>query len=707
MRPDDEDEKRIIEEYIMIFWKRSIKPKKPEEPVPMSPPGTEDLGQLSVLRQKVLKTDLPEYVANQAESELRKLEKIDTISAEYNIGLNYIQLLTTLPWFTLSTDNLDIERAEAIFAQQHFGLDEIKNRILDFLAAKTLRSLAKPRMLIVDDEIVALTNISYFFEKQGMSVEVANNGREALNIISAQKSFDIILTDLKMDQMDGLELLDHLKTRAPDTSVIMITGYATVPSAVDAIHRGATHYLAKPVDLNELKTMVNNILQQGRRLDLAHGPVLCFTGPPGTGKTSIGRNIATVLGRKFVRISMGGLKDEAELRGHRRTYMGAMPGRIVSEIKRCGTMNPCIMLDEVDKIGQDFRGDPASVLLEVLDPEQNSGFIDHYLEIPFDLSKVIFITTANEPEMLPQPLLDRMEIVEFSGYSVSEKKSIAKHHLIPEQLSENGLVDVDPQFAEGVLDTVITNYTQEAGVRGLNRELGKICRKLARVALQQNGKSKLEPMTIAKQDIVGMLGPPRFRKDAAEGAATVGVVTAVVWTKYGGEIMFVETRMMPGSSQLILTGLMGEVLQESAQTALSYIRSNTEKLHIESTFFGKIDLHIHLPAGAVSKDGPSAGSAICLALISILTGRLARKTVAITGELSLTGQILPVGGIREKLLAAARAGVTTLLVPEKNKEDVEFLPEEIQRQVKIVPIDQIDEAVEYVLHPASDHLTSF
>lgn len=691
----------------MIFWKRSDKPKTPKEPVTIDSPESEELGPLNILRQKILKTDLPEYVASQAETELKKLEKIDSISADYNVGLNYIELLLALPWFSLSTDNLDIERAEAIFSKQHFGLDEIKNRILDFLAAKTLRSLAKPRMLIVDDENVALTNMSYFFEKQGLSVEVARNGREALNIISEQKSFDIILTDLKMDQMDGLELLDHLKTIAPGTSVIMITGYATVPSAVDAIHRGATHYLAKPVDLDELKKMVSNILKQGRRLDLTNGPVLCFTGPPGTGKTSIGRNIAKVLGRNFVRISMGGLKDEAELRGHRRTYMGAMPGRIVSEIKRCGTMNPCIMLDEVDKIGQDFRGDPASVLLEVLDPEQNSGFIDHYLEIPLDLSKVIFITTANEPEILPQPLLDRMELVEFSGYSVTEKKNIAKHHLIPEQLRDNGLEDADPKFEESVLDTVITNYTQEAGVRGLNRELGKICRKLARVALQQSNKMQHEPMTVAKSDIVGMLGPPRFRKEAAEGAATVGVVTAVVWTKYGGEIMFVETRMMSGSSQLILTGLMGDILQESAQTALSYIRSNTEKFQIEKTFFEKLDLHIHLPAGAVSKDGPSAGSAICLALISLLTGRLVRKTVAITGELSLTGQILPVGGIREKLLAAARAGVTTLLVPEKNKEDVEFLPEEIKRQVRTVPINQLDEAIDYVIQPAGDHLTSF
>lgn len=700
-------QRAVEEEAIMIFWKRSTKSKTPAEPATISPSGTEYLGPLSVLRQKIIRTDLPEYVASQAESELNKLEKVDSVSADYNIGINYIELLLSLPWFSLSDDNLDIERAESIFSQQHFGLDEIKNRILDFLAAKTLRSLAKPKMLIVDDEAIALENLSYFFKKQGLMVDVAGNGKEALDIISKQNPFDIILTDLKMDQMDGLELLDHLKLVSPDTSVIMITGYATIPSAVNAIHRGATHYLAKPVDLDELKAMVNEILRLNRRLDLSRGPVLCFTGPPGTGKTSIGRNIANVLGRGFVRISMGGLKDEAELRGHRRTYMGAMPGRIVNEIKRCGTMNPCILLDEIDKIGQDFRGDPASVLLEVLDPEQNSGFIDHYLEIPLDLSKVMFITTANEPDKLPQPLLDRMELIEFSGYSVSEKKTIAKHHLIPEQFSENGLLEVDLNFGDEILDTIITNYTQEAGVRGLNREIGKICRKLARVALQQRDNMQHAPIGITKQEITGMLGPPRFRREAAEGAATVGVVTALVWTKYGGEIMFVETRMMTGTSQLILTGSMGDILQESAQTALSYIRSNTDTLKIDSNFFEKLDLHIHLPAGAVSKDGPSAGSAICLALISLLTGRPAKRDVAITGELSLTGQILPVGGIREKFLAAARAGVSTLIIPEKNTEDVQYLPEEMTRQFTIIPISRIDESIDYVIHPASYHLTSF
>lgn len=369
-------------------------------------------------------------------------------------------------------------------------------------------------------------------------------------------------------------------------------------------------------------------------------------------------------------------------------------------------MNPCIMLDEVDKIGQDFRGDPASVLLEVLDPEQNSSFIDHYLEVPLDLSKVMFITTANEPEKLPQPLLDRMEILEFSGYSVNEKKNIAKNHLIPDQLGENGLLEANPSFPDNVLDVIITNYTQEAGIRGLNREIGKICRKLARIALQQRNRDIFEALRIDESDIVSFLGPPRYQKEAAVGADTVGVVTALVWTKYGGEIMFVETRMMPGKSELILTGSMGDILQESAQTALSYIRSNTDKLHIKKDFFENLDLHIHLPAGAVSKDGPSAGAGICLALISLLTGRPAIRTVAITGELSLTGQILPVGGIREKFLAAARAGVTKLLIPEKNIQEVQYLPEDTKHQFTIISINQLDEAIEHLIQPISDQTTA-
>ena len=681
-----------------MFFKR-----KPPNIDRIESPETIQPGRLDLLRQRVIKTDLPEYVSAQAETELAKLEKIDSISAEYSIGLTYIELLLALPWFSLTADNLNIDRAESVFDQCHYGLEDVKNRVLDFLAAKTLRGQATPQMLIVDDESVALSNMDHYFRRHGFDIQTALNGQEALEKVQTGAVFDIVLTDLKMEKMDGLELLDRLNTVAPDTSVIMITGYATIPSAVDALQRGATHYLSKPVDLEELKTTVDDVLKQQKRIDLAKGPVLCFTGPPGTGKTSIGKTIARVIGREFIRIPMGGLKDEAEIRGHRRTYVGAMPGRIVTEIKRCGFINPCIMLDEIDKVGQDFRGDPASVLLEVLDPEQNVTFIDHYLEIPIDLSKIMFITTANEPERLPQPLLDRMEMIEFSGYSVDEKKTIAVNHLIPEQLNENGLSTNDLLFPDRTIEKVITDYTLEAGIRGLNREIGKVCRKMARIVLERRFKGfRGEPITLSETDITRFLGPVRFRREAAEGPNAVGVVTALVWTSYGGDIMFIETQRMSGTAQLILTGSLGEVLRESAQTALSYIRSNAEALQVDSGFFEKSDLHIHLPAGAVAKDGPSAGAAICLALISLLTERKVRRTVGITGELSLTGQILPVGGIREKLLAAARAGVTKVLVPAKNIEDVENLPSDTRNMFSVVPISFLDEAIGHIICSPGD-----
>jgi len=685
-----------------MFFKR--KPPKIDR---IESPEAKQLGRLDLLRHQVRKTDLPEYVSAQAETELAKLEKIDSFSAEYSIGLTYIEILLALPWFSLTVDNLNIDRAESVFDQCHYGLEDVKNRVLDFLAAKTLRGQATPQMLIVDDESVALSNMDHYFRRHGFEVQTAINGQEALEKVQNGAKFDIVLTDLKMEKMDGLELLDRLNTVAPDTSVIMITGYATIPSAVDALQRGAMHYLSKPVDLEELKATVDDVLKQQKRIDMAKGPVLCFTGPPGTGKTSIGKTIARVIGREFIRIPMGGLKDEAEIRGHRRTYVGAMPGRIVTEIKRCGFINPCIMLDEIDKVGQDFRGDPASVLLEVLDPEQNSAFIDHYLEIPIDLSKIMFITTANEPERLPQPLLDRMEMIEFSGYSVDEKKTIAVNHLIPEQLSENGLGVDDLIFPDKALEKVITDYTLEAGIRGLNREIGKVCRKMARIVLERRFRGfRPEPITLAEADITRFLGPVRFRREAAEGPNAVGVVTALVWTSYGGDIMFIETQRMSGTSQLILTGSLGEVLRESAQTALSYIRSNADTLQVDSNFFEKSDLHIHLPAGAVSKDGPSAGAAICLALISLLTKRQVRRTVGITGELSLTGQILPVGGIREKLLAAARAGVTKVLVPAKNLEDVENLPSDTRNMFSVVPINFLDEAINHIICTPEDQQPS-
>ena len=672
----------------MFFNKKS----PPEE---VKTPAQSHVSQVVELRQKIIKTDLPQNVSSQIENELDRLEKTDPIAAEFSIGLNYIELLLSLPWFSSTTDNLDLSRAESILNKHHYGLDRVKERVLEFLAAKTLRSQEKARILIVDDEEVARKNVQYFFSNKGYLVHAAANGSQAIEKVKQGPSFDILITDLKMDKMDGLTLIDHVTKISPATHIIMVTGYATVSTAVDALRKGATHYLSKPVQLDELKQTVEEILQKKQKASLSRGPVLCFTGPPGTGKTSIGQAVAASLGRQFVRLSMAGLRDEAEIRGHRRTYAGAMPGRVINEIKRVKTMTPCFMLDEIDKIGQDFRGDPASVLLEVLDPEQNSTFIDHYLEIPFDLSGVMFIATANDMDRLPGPLLDRLEVIPFPGYSLQEKHVIAKRYLLPRQLAENGLSDKNADFTDKGLEKLIVDYTRESGVRGLNREIANICRKLALLCLKNKGES---PLPQVDEDMISyLLGPRKYRKEAAEGEDRIGVVTSLVWTQFGGDIMFIEALKMPGGKNLILTGSLGDVLQESAQTALSYIRSNADRLGVAEDFFDHSDIHIHLPAGAVSKDGPSAGVAIAIALISLLTERLVRRNVAITGEMTLTGEILAVGGVREKILAASSAGVTKVLLPAKNKEDVEVLSSDVTGHLEIILVGAVEELIKHVL----------
>jgi ATP-dependent Lon protease len=484
----------------------------------------------------------------------------------------------------------------------------------------------------------------------------------------------------------------------------MVTGYATVSNAVDAMRMGATHYLSKPVKIDELKKTVEEVLGRQRRLQVSQGPILCFSGPPGTGKTSIGQSIASSLGREFIRISMAGLHDETEIRGHRRTYVGAMPGRILNEIKRAGVTNPCFMLDEIDKIGQDFKGDPASVLLEILDPEQNKAYIDHYLDIPFDLSGVLFIATANDLGKLPGPLLDRLEVIEFSSYSFPEKMAIAKKYLLPKQLVANGLSDISPNVSDKALEKLIIDYTKESGVRGLNREISTLCRKLAVQALQENDLQQLPE--VDEEQIAVLMGPRKFRQEAAEGEDRVGVVTSLVWTQFGGEIMFIEALSMHGANNLILTGSLGEVLQESAQTALSYIRSHAESLGIAVDFYDHADIHIHLPAGAVSKDGPSAGAAIAVALISLLTRRPVQRNIAITGELTLTGQVLPVGGIRDKLLAAVRTGCKKVVLPGSNRENVAALREDVIGQLELVFVDTVEQILPYMLLEPEDDVVN-
>lgn len=577
----------------------------------------------------------------------------------------------------------------------HYGLMAVKERVLEFLAAKTLKSQEKSRILVVDDEEIARDNLQHFFKSMGHTVQVAVNGIDALQQVENSNHFDVMITDLKMDQMDGLTLIEKIAKLSPETNMIMVTGYATVANAVDAMRKGATHYLSKPVKLDELKNSVEEILYKQKKLQISQGPILCFSGPPGTGKTSIGQSVATSLGREFVRLSMAGLRDEAEIRGHRRTYVGAMPGRIISEIKRIGVTNPCFMLDEIDKIGQDFRGDPASVLLEVLDPEQNRNFIDHYLDIPFDLSGVLFIATANDIGKLPGPLLDRLEMIDFSSYSLQEKQVIARKYLLPKQLIAHGLSEINPQVTDNALGKLIVEYTRESGVRGLSREIGTICRKLALQILQNDTDEPLPD--VDEGAITSLLGPRKYRQEAAEGEDKVGVVTSLVWTRFGGEIMFIEALTMRGNTNLILTGSLGEVLRESAQTALSYIRSNAEQLGIAPDFYDHSDIHIHLPAGAVSKDGPSAGVAIGIALISLLTGRPVRRNVSVTGELTLTGQILPVGGIREKLLAGVRVGCVKIVLPKKNQEDVASLSDDVMGHLELVYVDTIDEAIPHLL----------
>jgi ATP-dependent Lon protease len=429
--------------------------------------------------------------------------------------------------------------------------------------------------------------------------------------------------------------------------------------------------------------------------DKMRSPILCFVGPPGTGKTSLGQSIAEALGRKFVRLSLGGVRDEAEIRGHRRTYIGALPGRIIQTMRHCGTLNPVFMLDEVDKLGMDFRGDPASALLEVLDPEQNYTFSDHYLEVPYDLSKVLFITTANILDPVPPALQDRMEVIEFTGYIDEEKLEIARRFLIPRQLEENGLQETPFAFTEGTLRALIREYTYEAGVRNLEREIASICRKVAR-RVAEGGSP---PSRITAPMLNRYLGPPRFIRSAAEEQDGIGIAMGLAWTEAGGDLTPVEVVLMPGKGSLMLTGQLGEIMQESAQAALSYARSRSRDFDIQPDVFEKTDIHIHMPEGAIPKDGPSAGITIATAIISAFTGRPVYHNVGMTGEITLRGRVLPVGGLKEKMLAAYRAGIKTVIIPKRNKKDLTEIPRRVQRKINIVRAERMDEVLAAALLP--------
>jgi len=654
-----------------------------EEPDPVIPE----------VRRRLAAAGLPPEVEAVAERELELLARTSSAAAEYTIGLAYLEYLAALPWHRTTEDNLDLARAERILDEHHYGLGQVKERILEHLSIKALRRRRQSRVLAVDDDETARRNLVLALAREGCEVVTAASSREALELLEARE-FDVLLTDLRLGQSDGMELLERTRSRWPDTRVVIITGYASIPSAVEAVKKGAFQYLAKPFAIEELRSIVRRALDGRAHLKGAKGSVLCFAGPPGTGKTSVGRAVAQALGRTFSRISLGGIRDEADIRGHRRTYAGAKPGRVIEEIRRAECANPVLMLDELDKIGREVKGDPASALLEVLDPEQNRAFLDHYLDVPFDLSGVLFIVTVNLTDPVPEALLDRLEVIEFPGYTEEEKAQIAARFLCPKQLREKGLGSDQVSFTPEAIGTIIREYTREAGIRGLERRIATICRKIARESL---GDSAKHVVTVTPELAAGWLGRRLQRREVMGGEDRVGVATGLVRTESGGEIIFVEAARMPGTKELIITGSLGEVMRESVQAALSYLRSNAASAGIAPDFFERHDLHIHIPRGAVPKDGPSAGIAVLAALASLLTGRPARREVAATGEITLTGRILPVSGVREKVLAARRAGLAAVVVPAANLAEIEELDEETRRGIEIHPVTSVPDALEIIL----------
>jgi len=549
--------------------------------------GDEQVAEVEEFRQKISAARMPEEADKQARRELDRLGRLPTAAAEYGVIRTYLDWLVSLPWSIITQDNLDISHARQVLDRDHYGLEDIKERILEYLAVRKLR-------------------------------------------------------------MERAELLAQEEE--------------------DEIRR------------------------------IREGVILCFVGPPGVGKTSLGRSIARALGREFVRISLGGMRDEAEIRGHRRTYIGAMPGRILQSLRRIETRNPVFMLDEVDKLVFDFHGDPASALLEVLDPEQNVEFRDHYLEVPFDLSQVMFITTANLLEPIPAPLRDRMEIIFLSGYTENEKIEIAKGYLVPRQLRENGLVTDDINFIDAGLQKIIRSYTREAGVRNLEREIGSICRKV----VTQIAESKIALIEITPESVAEFLGRPQFFSDDEinQRTSTPGVAIGLAWTPVGGDVLFIEATRMPGNKDFRVTGSIGNVMQESAHAALSYVRSKAKKLDIDENFFDDTDIHLHIPAGSQPKDGPSAGVAIATALVSLISRRPVKSDVGMTGEITLRGQVLPVGGIKEKVLAAHRANLKTVILPKRNESNLEDLSEEVLNDIQFVFADDVDDVLTAALEPA-------
>jgi ATP-dependent Lon protease len=578
--------------------------------------------ELNTFREKIAASGMNDEARKEAEREVDRLSKLPTQAAEYGVIRTYLDWMTSLPWSKTSLDNLDISHARDVLDEDHYGLNDIKERILEFLAVRKRRlELSEERAVLADRQAAKA-------KKRGKAAK----------------------------------------------------------AAADVAHQTAQASAGAPAGNNE--SALDYIRPE------REGVILCFAGPPGVGKTSLGASIARAMGRKFIRMAVGGVRDEAEIRGFRRTYIGSMPGRVVQSIRRAESRNPIFMLDEVDKLGNDYRGDPSSALLEVLDPEQNRSFRDHYLDVPFDLSQAIFICTANSLETIPGPLRDRMEILQLSGYTEQEKLAIAKGYLVPRQMKENGLRKGEVVFTDASILKLMRDYTREAGVRNLEREIGSICRKL--VTRVQEGKVKF-PYKVNDKDLTALRGKARFYSEVAERTVIPGVATGMSWTPVGGDILFIEATRMAGNKGFQLTGQLGDVMRESAQAAFSYIRSHADELKLKPEIFEKSDIHVHVPAGAQPKDGPSAGVTMITAIASLLTGRTVRADVAMTGEITLRGSVLPVGGIKEKVLAAHRAGLKTIILPRRNEPDLDDLPKEVRKALKFVLVDRVEQVLKTAL----------